>query len=132
MHMLYGNTPLVCSWAGSKSIAEVGSCAPGCGRPTPFGQAFPVVSTKYTVLTPLLPLPLVVYRTLLKIVRPRKLVSFPTLSALPPSGGPRKRRPVLGAPGCCALSGLMLGVRICAPAPVMMPSGCGFEPLPAL
>jgi hypothetical protein len=29
------------------------------GSPTPFGQAFPVVSRKYTVLTPLLPLPLV-------------------------------------------------------------------------
>jgi hypothetical protein len=40
-------------------MGEVGSGAPGRGRPTPFGQAWPVVSMKYTVFTPLLPLPLV-------------------------------------------------------------------------
>jgi len=41
----------------------VASFAPGWGTPLPFGQAPPTVSTKYTVLTPLPPLPLVYYRT---------------------------------------------------------------------
>ena len=41
------------------SIPAVGSFAPGTGRPTPSGHAVPVVSRKYTVSTPLLPLPLV-------------------------------------------------------------------------
>src|SRR5579862_2971335 len=58
MHMFDGR-PLVCSSVGSYASGESGSRAPGVGRPTPFGHASPDVSTKYTVLTPLLPLPLV-------------------------------------------------------------------------
>ena len=38
----------------------VGSFAEGEGTPVPLGHAAPVVSMKYTVFTPLLPLPLVV------------------------------------------------------------------------
>jgi hypothetical protein len=41
------------------AMLVVGSGALAAGRPTPLGQAFPVVSRKYTVLTPLPPLPLV-------------------------------------------------------------------------
>jgi len=41
------------------SIPLAGSFAPATGRPTPSGQAVPVVSRKYTVSTPLPPLPLV-------------------------------------------------------------------------
>ena len=56
--MLLGS-PLLCSCDGSYASGDVGSLAPGCGTPTPFGHALPVVSTKYTVSTPLEPLPLV-------------------------------------------------------------------------
>src|ERR1017187_8479675 len=59
MHMLLGLTPWVCRTEGSYASGEVGSCAPGSGSPTPLGHALPVVSTKYTVLIPLPPLPLV-------------------------------------------------------------------------
>ena len=47
--------------AGSVALVE--------GRPTPVpGQDVPVVSRKYTVLMPLLPLPFVKYTTLLLMV----------------------------------------------------------------
>ena len=58
MHMLLGS-PAVCRFPGSKASGELGSGAPAAGRPVPFGHALPVVSRKYSVLTPLLPLPLV-------------------------------------------------------------------------
>jgi hypothetical protein len=57
-HMLLGS-PSLWSVVGSNASGELGSCAPGAGTPTPLGHALPVVSTKYTVLTPFEPLPLV-------------------------------------------------------------------------
>jgi hypothetical protein len=59
-------------------------------------------------------------------------VSFPTLSALSPSWVTLKLPTGWGGPTCCALSGRSWGVAICAPAPMMMPSGWGLLPLPAL
>ena len=58
IHMLLGR-PLVCSVAALYASGVVGSFALAAGTPVPDGQAVPVVSRKYTVLTPLLPLPLV-------------------------------------------------------------------------
>ena len=88
---------------------------------------------KYTVLTPLLPLPLVRYTTLSKTVRPRKLVSLPILSALSPSWVTLKLPTGVGVPGLLEpLRARAGGDMICAPAPRMTPSGCGLPPLPAL
>src|SRR5579863_8436891 len=55
-------------------IGTVASCAA-----VPAGRV-PALPTWYTVLIPLPPLPLVMYSVLLKIVMPRKFVSFPGLS----------------------------------------------------
>ena len=90
-----------------------------------------MVSTKYTVLTPLPPLPLVKYTTLSYTVSPRKLVSLPILSAASPSWVMLKLPSGVGWPGFWALSGWSDGVMICAPAPRITPSGCGLLPLPA-
>ncbi len=56
--MLLGS-PSASTVEGSNASGVVGSFAPGAGTPVPFGHALPVVSRKYTVLTPLEPLPLV-------------------------------------------------------------------------
>ena len=85
--------------------------APGTGRPTPDGQAVPVVSRKYTVLTPFPPLPLVKYRTLLYSVSPRKLSSLPILSGLSPSWVTLKLPTGVGGPGFSAASGARAGPR---------------------
>jgi hypothetical protein len=64
MHILLGS-PSVVTVDATKLNGSVGSFAEGEGTPVPLGHATPVVSMKYTVFTPLLPLPLVVYTTLL-------------------------------------------------------------------
>ena len=38
----------------------------------------------------------------------------------------------VGSPGVWWTSGVKAAVMICAPAPMMMPLGCGLPPLPAL
>ena len=59
-------------------------------------------------------------------------MSFPTLSIGSPSCVTLKLPTGVAAPGVWSASGSRCGVAICAPVPLMMPSGCGLLPLPAL
>ena len=58
--------------------------------------------------------------------------SLPILSALSPSWVMLKLPTGVGLPGFCSDSGSPDGVISCAPAPRMIPFGCGLPPFPAL
>src|SRR5579883_2049480 len=94
----------------------------------------PALPTWYTVLTPLPPLPLVTYRVLLKIVRPRKLVSLPALSAAygwPVVGSVRDV--IENVPTICgAVAGDWPGVAISTPVEFTRFAGGVPEPLLSL
>src|SRR5215469_478711 len=106
-------TPLA-SVVGNPGRTVIGAAARSAWLPVGSAPASP---TWYTVLIPFPPLPLVTYSVLLKIVRPRKLLSFPALSGVGYPSCVISKSPIMSMLG--GTGGVWPGTRNSAPVDVI-------------